>query len=91
MTRFAGAFVLQLSMSACGGRDTWEGFAYPDRSDLTRHITLGAFRTLQECRASALSKLQSIGASDRGDYECGRNCRFDEGMGDLRICEVTER
>lgn len=80
------AFGIALAFSACGTRDTWEGFVYPDRGDLTRHISLGAFQTLDECRAAALNAL-----SERGDYECGKNCDFKEGMGELRVCEETLR
>ena len=80
-----------LILLACGERDTWEGFVYPDRGDLTSHVSLGAFQSLEACRIAALNKLAELRAEEGGDYECGKNCEYKDGMGDLRVCEATER
>ena len=40
---------------------------------------------------AALNKLAELRTEERGDYECGKNCEYKDGMGDLRVCEATER
>ncbi len=71
--------------------DKWEGFVYPDKNNLTKHISLGVFQSLENCRAAALQKLSQVSSVEKGDYECGLNCEFREGMGDLQVCEKTAK
>jgi hypothetical protein len=71
--------------------DEWEGFVYPNKNNLTEHINIGVFKSLESCRAAALKKLSQVSSIEEGDYECGLNCGFRDGMGDLRVCKKTER
>lgn len=86
-----------VALAGCD-QPAWKGWAYPNRSDLTDDIPLGAFETLEECRASARSILARTellrdedGEAMKGDYECGYDCKPDGGPGGLNICEKTER
>ena len=38
-------------------QERWEGYVYPDKQDLTQHIFVGEYSTLESCRAGALAKL----------------------------------
>lgn len=82
---------MAFALGACGTSESWEGFAYPNRNDLTKHKSLGAFQSLEDCRNAARAALAELGVSDRGDYECGKNCEFNPDMGDIRVCEETSR
>ena len=84
--------VLMLScmfLSGCGG--SWEGFVYPDKEDLSTHIGIGSYSSLDECRVSALASLRQISSPERGDYECGYKCSSRSDLGGLKVCETTER
>lgn len=86
-----GLFVA-LSLSGCS--QEWRGFAYPNKNDLSKHIEVGKFDSLEKCRDASVDKLQMMGKRYEGDYECGLNCRplknFD-GTSGMNICEKTER
>ena len=82
--------VLIATLMGCG-RDTWEGFVYPNKDDLSKHRSLGTFSALEECRTAALSYLKGLGARERGDYECGKNCKTTSSIGDGKVCEETLR
>lgn len=81
--------VLVSSVLGCESQleDRWQGFGYPDRSDLRTSIRLGEFASLNACRSTASAFLAR---NPDGDYECGRNCRFEEKYG-LYICDETLR
>ena len=65
--------MMTLALVAIAGcSDSWEGFVYPNRNDLTRHRNLGKFESLEACRVSALGFLAEIKALDSGDYEFGK-------------------
>jgi hypothetical protein len=68
--------------------ETWQGFLYPSRSDLTRHVDLGAFASLEECRASAMQIIGAAGWPD-ATWECGLNCEPPSTDGGLWVCETT--
>lgn len=72
----------------CGCSDTWEGYAYPNKNDLTQHISLGEFPSLEACRVAALDTLRRVSTERKGDYECARDCKDKIG---LRVCEETTR
>ena len=74
-----------------GCADRWEGFVYPDKSDLTRHRNLGEFSSLDECRAAARRVLSALNALQRGDYECGKNCDDGAKFGGVKVCKETLR
>lgn len=82
--------IAALAMSGCF-KDEWSGFVYPNKNDLTEHINIGTYKSLEECRASAVSALNKISPISVGDYECGLNCESRSGMGDVKVCEKTER
>jgi hypothetical protein len=74
-----------------GCENRWQGFVYPDRTNLTRHVGLGEFRSLEECRTACRNVLSGLGALRDGDYECGLNCRDDPGLPGIRVCKETSR
>jgi hypothetical protein len=75
-------------LSGCGER--WSGFVYPNRNDLTKHINIGDYKTLEECGRAARNNLQVMKAYE-GDYECGLNCKPMPNMPSVNLCEKTER
>lgn len=73
----------------------WQGWVYPNKSELTNDIPLGRFSSLAECRDSAKKLISFLpsqgenGSEISADYECGRKCRpVDDGMS---ICDETSR
>lgn len=92
--RAALSLGLSLMLASCGEPDNWQGWVYPDRSNLLVDIPIGKFDTLEECRDAALAKLEEAKLYDEGepiegDYECGLNCE-PSGYGG-NICEETMR
>lgn len=83
------SLILSLLLTGCS--DQWEGFVYPNKDDLTNHIGIGSYKSLEDCRASALDALEKVSSVDRGDYECGLNCKADSSLGGIKICKVTLR
>jgi hypothetical protein len=79
-----------LFLSGCF-EEKWEGFVYPDASDLTISRSVGIFSTLEECRDAALLTLTGISSVRSGDYECGLNCEARSNLGGIKICEKTVR
>lgn len=71
--------------------ERWTGVVYPDRSNLLVHRELGEFGSLEECRESARMYLRDIGAGEKGDYECGKNCRRSPDYSGMNVCEETRR
>lgn len=81
--RQAGMLIIVLALSGCWG-DEWTGFAYPNKNDLSKHIEVGTFSSLEQCRDAASAAIDPA----RGDYECGLDCK----PGTLpRVCEKTSR
>lgn len=78
--------LLVVALAGCG--ETWEGFVYPDKIDLTQHLNIGTYKSLEECRASALAELREVSSVEAGDYECGLNCEADGGQ---KVCVETLR
>jgi hypothetical protein len=70
--------------------ERWEGFVYPDKSELTIHKNIGEFKSLESCRSAAQNKLIQISSLERGDYECGLNCEFNSNY-DMNVCKETKR
>lgn len=79
-----------LSCSGCGS-NSWEGFVYPNKNDLTQHRSLGSFPSLEACRAAARRYLADLGSRERGDYECGKNCKDSSSLRGTRVCDETLR
>ena len=77
------------ALDACSP-DEWTGFVYPNRSDLTKHIEIGAFDSFEGCKTSAINTMRQNNWQASGDYECGRNCRPSE-YGGWQVCKETKR
>ena len=85
---------LVLALLITGCTQEWQGYVYPNKNDLTKHIELGKFNSLEQCRNAAIDKLWKLGDRSKGDYECGLNCQPLKNYGgatDINICEKTER
>ena len=80
---------MTLLLYGCFG-EKWNGFVYPDKNDLTVYKNIGTFSSLEACRSADLSKLSALGATKKGDYECGLNCKS-ESIGSVKLCEQTKR
>lgn len=83
-----GYFVAAYLLNWWPFEEEWQGYVYPNRNDLTIDKYAGTYNTLEDCRAASLALLRSVSSLERGDYECGLNCK-PEGM--LNICEDTKR
>ena len=83
--------IILLGMFILGCSEKWEGFVYPDKTNLNNHRYVGEFKSLETCRAEALSELRMLNALQIGDYECGKNCRSDSSFPGTRVCEKTVR
>ncbi len=70
--------------------ETWIGFYYPDKNNLTEHVQSPELKSLEECRSWVkFTQIPLHNPSGSGyDYECGKNCRFDNGSG-FYICQET--
>jgi hypothetical protein len=92
MTKGLAMAVLTLTLAGCS--EKWEGFVYPDKSNLQRSQTVGLYPSLEECRLAArraLADLFNDPQLTRGDYECGLNCDDGRKYGGVKVCKKTER
>ncbi len=64
--------------------DSWTEIIYPDKSNLSNFKNIGEFKSLDKCRNEAVSFLRIIEAQNKGDFECGLNCKG-------AVCEETSR
>lgn len=71
-------------------KEEWTGYVYPDRENLARSQTIGTFGSLEECGDMARAELARLGATSRGDYECGLNCEYQTAYG-MSVCKETAR
>lgn len=79
-----------LTLSSCA--DRWSAFVYPDKANLSDSRSLGDFESLAACRDASIAVLSRIpGGSERGTYECGKNCDTPSQPGAIRICAETAR
>ncbi len=76
-------------VSAIFGQDKWEGFVYPDASNLTVHRSSGIHDSLEACRAASINMLNRISSLERGGYECGSNCESRAEYGGIKLCDET--
>ncbi len=71
------------------GQTTWKGTYYPDPGYLEEHIDSPVYSTIEECRDWVRNQVPRYNPSGRGfDYECGKNCKIEEGFTSL-VCEET--
>ena len=90
MVKIAVLLSFSILTSGCA-QESWEGYLYPDRTDLSEHEMIGVFPSLEDCRAATRSEMRRLTNPDRATYECSLNCEFQEGWGNLRICEKTSK
>lgn len=83
--------ILALILFGCNSDDKWNCIVYPNREDITESLQIGDFNTLQECGIAAVKTLDRLHALDRGDYECGKNCRKNSTSPSFLICEETTK
>jgi len=88
--RMISALAFTALLASCG-KEEWEGFVYPNKNDLTVHRNIGIYESLESCRSAAWDLLSEISSIERGDFECGLNCEYRSDMGDIKVCEKTER
>ena len=80
-----------LILFGCSKDDDWSGFVYPDKENLSNHLELGDFETLDQCRAAARELIDVSGWPSVADYECSLNCKPMKGYDLLQMCEETLR
>ena len=89
LSAFAG-----LLLSGCFGGDAsdqeWTSLIYPDKNNTKRSKKFAVYKTLEECRKGSLEELKKQNLSTRGDYQCGLNCAYHEGM-KVDICEKLSK
>lgn len=84
------AFLLSGCFGGGNQEQKWTSKIFPDKENTKRHKKFGIYNSLEECRKASLDELKTLGLSNRGDYQCGLNCEFHEGM-KLDICEKLDK
>lgn len=88
-TIILAATAVFLFTGCLGGADEkeeWTSMIFPDKENSKRSKKFAIYATLEECQKGSKDELARLGLSDRGDYKCGLNCGYHEGM-KLDICE----
>lgn len=82
-TWHAIGFAAAALLAGCSSE--WTGYVYPNKHNLADSQSIGNFTSLESCRYAALQALSNLpGGRERGDYECGENCKGN-------LCERTSR
>jgi len=82
----AACVCVSLVLTGCGD-DEWQGYVYPDKSNLLNDERIGSFDTLESCREAANRYISRLASPITATYECGLNCE-PYGSG-LSVCEKT--
>ncbi len=80
-------------LGGCFGGDTkqeWTSLIYPDKNNSKRSKKHAVFATLEECKKGSIEELKKLGLEESGDYQCGLNCKYNEGM-KVDICEKVTK
>jgi len=80
--------LLYLLIILTGCSERWQSKVYLNKQNLTNYRIVGEFSSFEECRDESLHYLRGIKALHTGDYECGKNCKYNEEL-DEYICEKT--
>lgn len=84
------ATTITIVFSGCLGGNSenqeWTSLIYPDKQNEKRSKKHGIFQTLEQCQKASKAELANLGLSNRGDYKCGLNCKYHEGM-KIDVCE----
>ncbi|XOB60929.1 hypothetical protein ACMC56_09960 [Campylobacterota bacterium DY0563] len=83
-------FVLGGCFGQSSSEQEWTSLIYPDKNNTKRSKKHGVFKTIEECRKSSLAELKNLNLETVGDYQCGLNCKFHEGM-KVDICEKLSK
>lgn len=90
LTNIFLTIAITLIFGGCFGKneskEQWTSFIYPDINNTKRSKEHGIYNTLEECKKASTLELINLGLKDRGDYKCGLNCEYHEGM-KSDICE----
>lgn len=82
--------IITVLFTGCLGGESstqeWTSLIYPDKNNIKRSKKFGVFKTLEECQKESKNELTKLGLTNRGDYQCGLNCKFHDGM-KVDICE----
>jgi hypothetical protein len=78
-------------LAGCDDRaPEWTGWVYPNRNDLTLSVSLGGFKTFEQCQQASIDRLRGFSDPDAGDYECGFKCRWSPTLG-INVCKETRK
>ncbi|MCP4969528.1 MAG: hypothetical protein GY932_02900 [Arcobacter sp.] len=81
-------------LSGCIGGDNskqeWTSLIYPDKNNTKRSKKHGVYSTLKECKETSIKELENLNLISRGDYQCGLNCSYHDGM-KVDICEKMSK
>jgi hypothetical protein len=73
-----------------GGGGKWDGWVYPDESNLDHSISLNGFDTFEECQEAAISTMRALDDPGSAAYECGRDCRWNSQI-ETNVCKETRK
>lgn len=81
-------FIIFVFNGCFGGesKEEWTSLIYPDKNNTKRSKKHLLYTTLEECKQGSIKELEKLGLQESGDYQCGLNCKFHEGM-KIDICE----
>lgn len=90
--KLAAIAALCLTPAACGWfvSDGWDGWVYPDGSNLAYSISLTGFESFEACQEAALATIRALDDPGRADYECGRGCRWEQQI-ENNVCKETRK
>jgi hypothetical protein len=89
---FALSFLIPTSSNSFFG-EKWQGWVYPDRTNLSNSISVGKdFKSLSDCRAACVNKINTS-RYNNADYECGLDCKplYPNIPDSVMVCKKTER
>lgn len=83
-------FVLAGCFGEGSSKQEWTSLIYPDKNNTKRSKKYNVYKTLEECRKGSIEELNRLELSLTGDYQCGLNCKYHDGM-KLDICEKLSK
>lgn len=89
---FSAVFALTFAGCFGGGnsKQEWTSIIYPDKNNSKRSKKHAIFPTLEACQKGSKDELAKLGLTTRGDFQCGLNCEYHEGM-KIDICEKMSK
>jgi hypothetical protein len=84
-------FIPCILLAAGCTNESWTGFYYPNKSDLTVYTESPELETIEACRNWVDNQIPEHALEANSyDYECGKNCKFKSNLR-TNVCEVTIR